>query len=112
MSETKRNKKLTGNALYFGRTEVLRVHPDENLARLGVVAFLLHVSVTPPTTHSSISNNDRSHEGLHILDRDTYDSERFLDVLAYWVSFTGRKDKVIRFGLLENAPHSLDIILG
>jgi hypothetical protein len=103
---------LTGNALYFGRTEVLRVHLDENFARLGVVAFLLHATVTPSITRSSISDNDRFYGGLHILDRDIHDSERFLDVLAYWVSFTGREDKVLRFGLLENAPHSLDIVLG
>ena len=49
---------------------------------------------------------------LHILDRDPDDPKRFLDVLAHRVSFTSRKDKVLRCRLLENAPHALDVVLG
>ena len=49
-------------------------------------------------------------ENVNVPNRHVDVSQCFLYKFAYGMHFPGSEDEVLRFVLLENPPHSLDVI--
>ena len=86
-------RRVTEELVDFSRAEVFRVDFDEGLACLHVDTFFVGAFPFP-------------------AEFDAYFLKCQCAEVAHGVVLTGGDDEVVRFGLLEDEPHALDVVFG
>lgn len=108
--ESMKNEEYT---LYFGRTEVFRVNPDNGLAWLFVDGMFLFTMARPPSwDREDPWDKKRDSEEKISLEFHSYFLERFLCKLSHRMHFSCSEDKIARCRLLQHQPHSFYVIAG